>query len=265
MSLSPTERMIARKDGPIGWMIFNNPARRNAVSLDMWEAIPVILEDFERDPEIRVIVLAGAGNKAFVSGADISEFEQRRSSVETVRHYDTIADHGNKALYGATKPTIAMIRGWCVGGGVAIAITCDLRIAAEDAQFSIPAARLGLGYSMSGVKRLMDVVGPSVTKDIFFTARKYTAAEAERIGLVNAVVPTAELEAYVRRYAETIAANAPMTVATLKRTVAELLKDPAERDGAAVQAMVEACFASEDYREGRTAFMEKRVPRFRGR
>jgi enoyl-CoA hydratase/carnithine racemase len=245
-------------------MIFNNPARRNAVSLDMWEAIPAILDNYERDPEIRVIVLAGAGEKAFVSGADISEFEQRRSTAEAVRHYDAISDRGNKAIHGARKPTIAMIRGWCVGGGVAIAIACDLRIAAEDAQFSVPAARLGLGYSMSGVKRLMDVVGPSVTKDIFFTARKYPAAEAERIGLVNTVVPTAELESYVQRYAETIAANAPLTIATLKRTVTELLNDPAERDAATVQKMVESCFASEDYREGRTAFMEKRVPRFRG-
>lgn len=265
MNLSPTERMIARKDGAIGWMIFNNPARRNAVSLDMWEAIPVILEEFEKDPAIRVIVLTGAGERAFVSGADISEFEQRRSTAETIRHYDAVADRANNALYRASKPTVAMIRGWCVGGGVAVAITCDVRIAAEDARFGIPAARLGLGYKMAGVRRLMDLVGPAATKDIFFTARHYAAADALRIGLVNEVVPTAELEAYVRRYAGMIAENAPLTIAAVKRTVAELLVDPERRDTDAVAAMIEACFASDDYREGRTAFMEKRPPRFRGR
>jgi enoyl-CoA hydratase/carnithine racemase len=265
MSLSPTERMIARKDGAIGWMIFNNPERRNAVSLDMWEAIPTILEEFEKDAAIRVIVLTGAGERAFVSGADISEFAERRSTAETVRHYDAVAERASNALYNAAKPTVAMIRGWCVGGGVAVAITCDIRIAAEDARFGVPAARLGLGYKMSGVRRLMDLVGPAVTKDIFFTARHYRAAEALRMGLVNEVVPTGELEAFVRGYAGMIAENAPLTIAAVKRTVAELLRDPGQRDGAAVAAMIEACFASEDYREGRTAFMEKRPPRFRGR
>jgi enoyl-CoA hydratase len=264
MTLSPTERMIARKDGAIGWMIFNNPARRNAVSLDMWEAMPVILEEFEKDPAIRVIVLTGAGDRAFVSGADISEFEQRRSTAETTRHYDAVADRANNALHRASKPTVAMIRGWCVGGGVAVAIACDVRIAAEDARFGIPAARLGLGYKMAGVRRLMDLVGPAVTKDIFFTARHYAAADALRIGLVNEVVPTAELDTYVRRYVQSIADNAPLTIAALKRTVAELLVDPDRRDTEAIAAMIEACFASEDYREGRTAFMEKRPPRFRG-
>jgi enoyl-CoA hydratase/carnithine racemase len=264
MNISPTDRMIARKDGAIGWMIFNNPERRNAVSLDMWEAIPVILEAFESDPAIRVIVLAGAGERAFVSGADISEFEERRSTAETVRHYDAVAERASNALHGASKPTVAMIRGWCVGGGVAVAITCDVRIAAEDAR-GVPAARLGLGYKMAGVRRLMDLVGPAVTKDIFFTARHYSAADALRIGLVNEVVPTGELEEFVGRYAGMIAENAPLTIAAVKRTVAELLRDPEQRDAKAVAAMIEACFASEDYREGRTAFMEKRPPRFRGR
>jgi enoyl-CoA hydratase/carnithine racemase len=264
MSLSPTERMIARKDGAIGWMIFNNPARRNAVSLDMWQAIPTILEAYEKDPEIRVVVLAGAGERAFVSGADISEFEQRRSSAEAVRHYEETGERASSALAEFPKPTIAMIRGYCIGGGVAIALTCDLRIAAEDARFGVPAARLGLGYRMTGVKRLLDLVGPAMTKEIFFTARQYTAVEAERMGLVNKVVPTAELEASLRGTADTIAANAPLTIAALKRAVAELLVDPEHRDADAVRRMVEACFASEDYREGRTAFMEKRSPQFRG-
>jgi enoyl-CoA hydratase len=265
MTISPTERMIARKDGAIGWLIFNNPARRNAVSLDMWQAIPVILEDYAKDPAIRVVVLAGAGDRAFVSGADISEFEQRRSTEETVRHYDETSEQASTALVEFAKPTIAMIRGWCVGGGVAVALTCDMRFAAEDARFGVPAARLGLGYRMPGVKRLLDLVGPSMIKEIFFTARHYTAGEAERMGLVNKVVPTAELESYVRGTAETIAANAPLTIAALKRTVAELLVDPEHRDVATVRKMVAACFASEDYREGRTAFMEKRAPQFRGR
>jgi enoyl-CoA hydratase len=186
-----TENMVAEIDGPIGWMTFNKPARRNAVSLDMWEAIPSILDRFEADPAVRVIVLKGAGDQAFVSGADISQFEQARSSREGNAHYEQVLGEASERLSACGKPTIAMIRGWCIGGGVAIAICCDLRIAAEDARFGIPAARLGLGYGVAGVKKLVDLVGPSFTKEIFFTARHFSAAEAREMGLVNRVVGTA--------------------------------------------------------------------------
>ena len=260
-----TERMIARREDGIGWMIFNNPARRNAVSVDMWRAMPTILNAYVVDPEVRVIVLAGAGDQAFVAGADISEFEEQRSGDDAVAAYNTLTEIANSTLVDCPKPTVAMIRGFCIGGGLAIALNCDLRIAAEDAQFAIPAAKLGLGYGPAGIRRLMGLVGPSATKEIFYTAERCGVARARAMGWVNRVVPVVELEAATRKLAGTIAGNAPLTVAAVKRTVGELLKDPAQRDLAACEAMVAACFASEDYKEGRTAFMEKRKPAFRGR
>lgn len=258
-----TENMLAEIDGPIGWMTFNKPARRNAVSLDMWEAIPVILDRFERDPAVRVIVLKGAGDQAFVSGADISQFEKVRSSQESNAHYEQVSGDATRRLIDCTKPTIAMIQGFCIGGGLAIAIGCDIRIANEGARFGIPAARLGLGYGASGVKKLMDLVGPSFTKEIFFTARHFSAAEAKEMGLVNRVVADDSLEEYTRRYCATIGDNAPMTMHALKRTVGELARGE-KADLAATEALVQACFDSQDYIEGRRAFMEKRRPAFLG-
>jgi enoyl-CoA hydratase/carnithine racemase len=259
-----TQNMIAEIDGAIGWMIFNKPARRNAVSLDMWAAIPEILEKFERDPAVRVIVLKGAGEQAFVSGADISEFEHQRASSAGNTQYDQVSDEASRRLINCSKPTIAMINGWCIGGGLAIALECDLRIASDASRFGVPAARLGLGYGAPGVKKLMEVVGPSFTKEIFFTARHFNAAEALAMGLVNRVLPVAELEKYTREYCATIADNAPMTMHALKRTVGELLK-AADGDSELCDRLVKACFESEDYIEGRRSFMEKRRPVFRGR
>ena len=255
--------MLAEVDGPIGWMTFNKPERRNAVSLDMWEEMPEILHRFESDPAVRVIVLKGAGDKAFVSGADISQFEKARSSEESNAHYDHISELASKALAECGKPTIAMIRGFCIGGGLAIAIGCDIRIATTDSKFGIPAARLGLGYGAPGVKKLVGLVGPAFTKEIFFTARHFTAAEAQTMGLVNRVVQSEELEGYTRNYCATIADNAPRTMNTLKRTVAEVMRGH-EADWELCNSLVRDCFASQDYVEGRQAFMEKRRPVFRG-
>jgi enoyl-CoA hydratase/carnithine racemase len=263
--LSPSERMIAEKDGAIGWMIFNNPERRNAISLDMWQAMPVILDHFDRDPAIRVIVLKGAGDKAFISGADISQFEKQRSSPETIAEYDRIAELANQKLGEIRKPTIAMIHGFCIGGGVGVALQCDLRLAADNARFGVPAARLGLGYRWGGVKKLVDLVGPSFAKEIFFTARHFSAAEAVTMGLVNRALPEAELDAYVRNYCALIADNAPLTMEAVKGVVAELLKPGAQIDREQCEAMVKRCFDSADYIEGRRAFMEKRKPVFAGK
>jgi enoyl-CoA hydratase len=263
--ISPTERMIAEKDGAIGWMIFNNPDRRNAVSLDMWQAMPVILDHFDRDPEVRVIVLKGAGDKAFVSGADISQFEKQRSSPETIAQYDVVAERANVKLGEIRKPTIAMIHGFCIGGGVGIALQCDLRIAADTARFGVPAARLGVGYRWSGVKKLVDLVGPSFAKEIFYTARHFSAAEAVVMGLINRALPAHELESYVRGYCAMIAENAPLTMEAVKTVVSELAKPGTEIDRARCEAVVARCFGSEDYIEGRRAFMEKRKPVFAGK
>jgi enoyl-CoA hydratase/carnithine racemase len=260
-----TTKMIARKEDGIGWMIFNQPEKLNAVSYDMWLAVPKIIADFEADPSVRVIVLAGAGEKAFVSGADISEFEQKRGTADAIKVYNEAGDRANAALINATKPTLAMIRGYCIGGGLGIALTVDLRICGDTSTFAVPAAKLGLGYAYGGIKRLADVVGPSFAKEIFFTARQFTAEEARVMGLVNRIVPVAELEAYVRKYAATIAGNAPLTVKAAKMAINAAVKDPDKRDLGTVQAAVDACFASEDYKEGRTAFMEKRRPAFQGR
>jgi enoyl-CoA hydratase/carnithine racemase len=258
------EKLVGRKDGAIGWMIFNNPERRNAVSIDMWRAIPDVLAAFEADPEVRVVVFTGAGDRAFVSGADISQFEAERSDSAAEARYSGASAAANAAMAGIAKPTIAMIRGYCIGGGLAVALTCDLRICSADARFAIPAARLGLGYGFGGVKALIDVVGPSVAKDILFTARHLSAEEALRVGLVNRVTETPALEPVVREYAAMIGANAPLTLRAAKLAAREAVRDPDKRRLADVEAAVAACFDSADFKEGRTAFMEKRTPVFRG-
>ncbi|GAB3761534.1 enoyl-CoA hydratase [Ramlibacter monticola] len=265
MSSAAMKRTLAQKDGAIGWITFDNQARRNAMSLAMWKGLYEAVSAFAADPEVRVIVLKGAGDKAFVSGADISEFEEKRSSEQTVRAYDEVAHAATHALSEVNKPTIAMIRGFCVGGGVAIALSCDLRIASADSVFAVPAAKLGLGYAFEGVRKLVDVVGPSFAREIFYTARQFAAEEAAAMGLVNRLVPVDGLESYVRDCAATIAANAPLTVASIKTLVAQALKDESERDARLCREVVARCFASADYVEGRTAFMEKRKPKFTGR
>ena len=263
--MTQTDKMLSRKEGGVGYLIFNNPERHNAVSLEMWEAASGILADFAADKAIRVVVLTGAGGKAFVSGADISKFESERSSKEAVDRYNVAVDKANTAVYEFPKPTIAMIRGYCIGGGVGLALCCDLRICSDNSKFGVPAAKLGLGYGFTGIKKLVDVVGPSFAKEIFFTARQFTAPEALAMGLINRMLPDVQLEAYVRDYAGAIAANAPLTVASIKTIVAEMAKDESVRDMALCQQVVDRCFNSEDYVEGRTAFMAKRKPIFKGR
>ena len=262
--MAKTEKVLSRKEGGVGYVVFNNPERHNAMSLDMWSTMGRIMEDFRRDDSLRVVVLTGAGGKAFVSGADISRFGEERSSEEAVAHYNETTEKASLALHTYPKPTIAMIRGYCIGGGLGIAMCCDLRIAADNSTFAVPAAKLGLGYGHAGVKRLMDVVGPSFTKEIFYTARQFNAEEAKTMGLINRVLPDAELEGYVKKYADTIAGNAPLTIKAVKYVVGELLKDESKRDVAGAEKIVSDCFRSKDYIEGRDAFMQKRKPVFTG-
>jgi enoyl-CoA hydratase/carnithine racemase len=259
-----TEKILAHVENGIGWITFNQPKKRNAISFAMWKAIPEIISDFAAADDVRVVVMKGAGDKAFVSGADISEFEEVRSTPEQIEIYEKATSASGAALRSLEKPLIAMIRGFCVGGGMSIALGADLRISADDGQFGVPAAKLGLGYGYGGIKELMNLVGPSYAKEIFFTGQRFSAVDAEKMGLVNRVVPVDELETTVSTLARTIAGNAPLTVKATKAAINEGTKNPDERDLDRIAAMVEACFNSEDYKEGRRAFMEKRKPQFKG-
>lgn len=262
--MTQTEKVLARKDRGVGHLIFNNPERHNALSLDMWEAAGVILEDFVSDDSVRVIVLSGAGGKAFVSGADISRFDDERANVAAIVAYNAVVDRTTTTLSESPKPTIAQIEGFCLGGGVAIAICCDLRICSDNSRFAVPAAKLGLGYVYPGLKTLVDLIGPAFSKEIFFTARQFTAEEARIMGLVNRVLPASDLETFVSDYAGMIAANAPLTIRAAKFAIGQAIKDESERDLARCDELVRACFVSNDYVEGRRAFMEKRKPAFTG-
>jgi enoyl-CoA hydratase len=259
-----TEKILASREGPVGFLVFNNPERRNAVSLDMWQRAGEVIAEFGQDDGVRVIVLTGAGDKSFVSGADISKFEDERANAEAQEKYAKTSSGMRELLRGTGKPTIAMIRGYCIGGGMSLALSCDLRICSDDAQFGIPAARLGIGYGMEGLRRLVELVGPSAAKEFIYTARRYTAAEALRMGIVNQVLPAQSLDAVVREIAGNIAVNAPLSILTAKRVVDELMKDPAERNLALCEELVKRCGASGDFIEGRRAFMEKRKPVFKG-
>jgi enoyl-CoA hydratase/carnithine racemase len=257
--------LITQRAGAVATVLFSNPAKMNAVTFDMWSAVPAALAALDADPAVRAIVIAGDGDKAFISGADISQFEKLRGTAEAQTDYNKAVEKAYLAPMNCSKPVIARIRGICIGGGLGFAAACDLRICSDDAVFRMPAARLGLGYSPTGVRRFMNVIGAANTSEIFFTARKFDAREALRMGFVSRVVPAAQLEQAVAETCELIAENAPLTVAAAKFAVQQALKDPSERDMAKAARMVEACFASADHQEGRKAFMEKRKPGFTGR
>jgi enoyl-CoA hydratase len=258
-------KLLAEVDGGIGTITLNQPEKRNAMSVAMWTALEQILRAWSDDPAVRVVILAGAGDKAFASGADISEFEKYRGNAEATREYDRLTGGGRAALSAFRKPIIARIHGYCLGGGLGIAMEADLRIASPAAVFGIPAARLGIAYGTEATRKLIALVGHSHARLILYSAARLDAAEALRIGLVNRIVPSERLVEEVQDLARTIATNAPLSVHAAKLIIGELQKDPAERDGKAIGSAVAACFDSADYAEGRAAFREKRQPRFAGR
>jgi enoyl-CoA hydratase/carnithine racemase len=260
-----TDKILGAKKNGVGTLTFNYPEKHNAMSPEMAQAAAGVIADFTNDPDVRVIVLRGAGTKAFVSGGDISKYEKNRATPEQIEAYNKMSSGFRDALTNTPKPTIAMIRGWCLGGGLAIALRCDMRICSEDAQFSVPAARLSIGYAAESLGQLIELVGPSVAKEILFTARRYTAHEAHRIGLVNHVVQAGMLEAFVKQYTDTICENAPLSIVAAKHVINEYVKDPGARNQALADNAVAACFASQDYIEGRRAFMEKRKPVWQGK
>ena len=260
-----TDKILTSQDNAIARIIFNQPEKRNAVSLEMWEAVETALDQYATDDNVRILILSGAGGKAFVSGADISKFESERASADAVARYNATTARVYDKVADFPKPVIAQINGFCVGGGVALAVCCDLRICGESSQFAIPAARLGLGYGYAGISRLAALVGPSFTKEIFFTAGRFEAESARVMGLVNRVVPDDQVEQFCLDYAKTISENAPMTVNSVKFITNQTVAPESERDLRKCDALVAACFASEDYIEGRRAFMEKRKPEFKNR
>ena len=262
---SPTDRVHSWLDGSTLHIRFNNPAKHNALSVDMWEAVPPLLALAEADDRVRLVVFSGSGEKAFVSGADISQFEDMRAAKEAVTRYEAMAEAALTGIHVFPKPTLACIRGWCIGGGVNVAIACDIRIAASDSVFSIPAAKLGLGYRYSAMKNLVDLVGPGAAKDLFFTARRIDAHEARAIGLVSRVCEPGELAALLAEYTGALDVNAPLTIRTAKAIMAQVLKPSPDLDMELCTRMIRGCFDSADYAEGRKAFMEKRKPVFTGK
>ena len=260
-----TGQLLAELSDGIATVTFNNPAKRNAITCEMRSALPGLLGRLNEDGDVRVVVVTGAGDKAFTAGADISEFGEQRTSPEARAEFDRGQAAVAAAWASLQKPVIAMIRGFCLGGGLSVALQADIRIAAEGSQFGIPAARLGLGFGFAGVTTLMTLIGPAWTAEVLFSARRFTAAEALRMGLVNRVVPAGQLAGEVHGLAQAIAQNAPLTVAAAKAAIGQAAQAPGQPATPRVQAMIEACFQSADYREGQRAFAEKRPPAFTGR
>src|ERR1700756_3782265 len=249
----------------VGVVTFNNPDKRNAMSLDMWEGLGHALTELRDDETVRVVILVGAGDKAFVSGADISQFEKTRHNAAASEEYSKKSAAQRALLANYPKPTISCIRGFCLGGGMQVAMLTDIRIAAQDSQFGIPAAKLGIAYGYDGLRNLVSLVGPSWARLIMYTGMRIDSKEALRIGLVDRVIPTNELWGATMEIARTISENAPLAIKAAKITIAQVLKDPAERDMAAIKQIGIDCMDSEDFREGRQAFMEKRKPKFTGK
>jgi enoyl-CoA hydratase/carnithine racemase len=262
MQLS-TDKIIARSEGGVATLTFNNPEKRNALSLEMWAGLGEALESFDANSGVRVIVLRGAGGKAFISGADISQFEERRSTATKAADYSAITDKAWSALAETPKPVIAAIEGFCIGGGLAVAMKADIRIATRNSVFGVPAARLGIAYPTGAIRDLVNLVGPSEAKWILFTGRQIDAATAHRIGLINEVVEPGSLDEALSALTATLIDNAPLSMRASKAMVDQIARH--SLDAKRLAELSTDCIESADFAEGRRAFMEKRKPRFSGR
>ena len=258
------KQILVERDGHVARVIINRPNRRNALSFAAWQSLAAAFDNLAADPDVRVVVLTGAGERAFCAGNDISEFAEKRSTPEQVEAYDQVISHAYEVIGGIDKPLIARVRGFAVGGGFELMQLCDIQIASAGARFAMTPARLGLGYKLDDVQLLVDRIGPRAAREMLFTGRLFDAAEAEHMGFVTRVVPDEDLDATVDSCAAEIAANAPLSVRAIKVAIGEALKPSADRDRARCDALAAACNESEDYREGQSAFAEKRAPEFRG-
>jgi enoyl-CoA hydratase len=261
-----TDKIITQKDGAIGRLIFNNPDKLNAISLEMWEGLGEGMKQFEADPEVRVIVVSGAGDKSFVAGADVSKYEEERMGENAQEHYAQTGERGLTALYNSEKVTIAAIDGWCIGGGISVAVSCDLRYCSSKSKFGQPAMRYGIGYRYKSLRRLVDIIGAPATKDMLLGGLQFDAAEAYNKGLVGRVIPEGEeFTAFIEKTAASIAGGAPLTAKMVKFALATVAQDPVDRDLDRCEELFQVCYASDDYKEGIRAFAEKRRPVFHGR
>ena len=263
--MNDPKQILVQRDGYVARVIINRPERRNAISLAAWQSLAAAFDNLDADPEVRVVVLTGAGDRAFCAGNDISEFAEKRSTPEQFAVYDGVVEHTYDVIRSIEKPIVARVRGFAVGGGFELMQLCDLQIAGAGARFAMTPARLGLGYKLEDVQLLVDRIGPRAAREMLFTGRLFDAEEAERMGLVTRVVPDEDLDAAVDACAAEITANAPLSIRAVKVAIGEALKPPADRDRARCDDLAAACNRSEDYREGQRAFAERRPPEFRGR
>jgi len=246
--------------GHVAQVTIDDVTRHNAMSLSMWTALLAAFDEIDCRPEIRVCVLRGAGEKSFVSGANISEFETQRNSEASVARYNDMVKRTQQAIFRCRVPVIAAISGICYGGGLGLALSCDMRYAAPHSRFRMPAARLGLGYDIDNMKSILNNLGPQATAEAFYTARVYDAQSAQAMGMVLAVVE--DVFAHCTALAQEIATNAPLTIQAAKKTLVALADD--EKDMMSVKTTIDDCFKSSDYAEGRLAFAQKRSPLFSG-
>ena len=258
-------KLTIEKRGAVGWIVFDSPAKRNAINDAMWRGIAPAMKAFDADREVRCVAFRGAGTQAFSAGADISQFEKIRSQNTSVSEYDGLLDQVLHAIQDSRKPSLALIHGFCMGGGLEVALACDLRYCGASAQFGIPAAKLGLAYNIEGHKRLLETVGHARAREIMFLGGRYIAADALAMGLVHAVLPDDKLEKYAGEVLQTLSDNAPLAIANSKTIIEEYVKSAGAPDAAAMERAMQRCIDSEDYKEGRRAFMEKRKPRFEGK
>jgi enoyl-CoA hydratase/carnithine racemase len=258
-------KLTVEKRGAVGWIVFDNPARRNAINGAMWRAIPDAMQQLDADASVRCVAFRGAGTEAFAAGADISEFEKNRAERSSVAAYDDLLDRVLHSIQDSRKPSVAMIHGFCMGGGVEIALACDLRYCGESAQLGIPAAKLGLAYNVEGHKRLVETVGHARAREIMFLGRRYSAAEAIAMGMVHSVFPDGKLESETAKIIETLCENAPLAIANSKTIIEEFVKSSGAPDAGRMREAMGRCAKSADYEEGRKAFMEKRKPQFKGK